>query len=48
MADFELYLKGEKVRTNVYVSRVFREVILGLLRSLDEVEVDSISKVSVE
>ena len=48
MAQFELYVKGEKVRTNKYVTGVFQEVVLALLRTLDGVEIDSIARVSVE
>ena len=48
MSEFELYVKGEKVRTNKYVTGVFQEVILALIRTLDDVELDIVRKVSVE
>jgi hypothetical protein len=48
MAEFELYVKGQKVRTNKFVTGVFREVMLALLRALDDVEMESVNKISVE
>lgn len=48
MAEFELYVKGEKIRTNAYVSAILRGVMLAIISNLHDVTISDICKISVE
>jgi len=48
MAEFELFVKGQKVKTNAFVAGVFHDVILALLNNLHDMDIEDITRVRIE
>jgi hypothetical protein len=49
MSDkLEVYLKGKKLPMNKFVENVINDVLLAILNNLRDVDVETISKITIE
>ena len=49
MSDkLEIYLKGKRLPMNTFVENVFNDILLAILNNLRNVEVEKISKITIE
>ena len=44
----EVYLKGKRLPMNQFVENVFKDVLLAILNNLRDIEVETISKITIE
>ena len=46
--DFVLYVKGNEIQMNDFVSKIIHDVLMAVLSNLRDIDLDAITKVEID
>jgi hypothetical protein len=48
VSDYVLYVKGNEIHMNDFVSKIIHDVLMAILSNLREIELESITKIEID